>query len=74
MAKKKKRQSKLNHAITHYFDGDPFDEGITRVEPLVLVELVNALGLVTEDYSKEHLVKLIRRAWSEAELSIRQEM
>jgi len=74
MAKKKKRQSKLNHTITHYFDGDPFDEGITRVESSLLRELVHALGIVTQDYSKEHLVKLIRRAWSEADLHIRQEI
>ena len=74
MSKRKKKQSKLNKAVAHYFEGDPFDEGITRVDEPTLIALTQALGVEPDSYKKEHLVKLIRRLWSEAAIEIRQDI
>ncbi|NOQ32322.1 MAG: helicase [Helicobacteraceae bacterium] len=72
MPKNKKKQHRLNHTIAHYFGGDGFDEGIERVEYSLLLELSFALGIVIDDDSKDHLIKLLRKEFSEADMDTRQ--
>ncbi len=68
---KKKKFIKLNQAIRHYFGEDGFDAGIERVSEATLIELAQALGIVTENFSKKNLVRIFRTLWSEADIEIR---
>jgi len=74
MAKKKKKLSKYNQIIRNYFDGDGFDEGITRVPLENLIELAYKLGMRDISPNHDHLVRAFRRLWSEADVDIRQEI
>ncbi|MBN2896683.1 MAG: helicase [Campylobacterales bacterium] len=67
----KKKQSKLNARIRHYFDGDGFDEGIERVGTATLIELCHSLGLIPESLEKQQLVRLFRRLWSDGDMELR---
>lgn len=72
MAKKKKKLTKYNQLIRIYFDGDGFDEGITRVPQDKLIELAHSIGLKDEGLSTELLIRSFRRIWSEADVEPRQ--
>jgi ATP-dependent RNA helicase SUPV3L1/SUV3 len=67
----KKKQSKLNQKIRHYFDGDGFDDGIERVSTATLIELTHTLGVIPDSLEKPQLIKLFRRLWSEGDIEIR---
>ncbi len=72
MSKKKKKHSKLNQAIRHYFGDEGFDEGIVRVDTATLTELAHTLGIIPDSWEKEELVRTFRRLWSDADIDIRQ--
>ncbi len=74
MAKKTKKLTKYNQIIRNYFDGDGFDEGITRVPYDKLVELSHTLSLPQEDLGSEQLIRTFRRIWSEADVQARQDI
>ncbi|MGE4419264.1 MAG: SUV3 C-terminal domain-containing protein [Sulfurimonas sp.] len=65
MAKKNKKNTKINQKIRKYFDDDPFDVGVARVSSHTLSEMFNTLGIYDIDQSKDMLVKLSRMLWSE---------
>ena len=67
MAKKNKKNSKINQKIKKYFDDDPFDVGVARVSAHTLSEMFNTLGIYDIDQSKDMLVKLSRMLWSEGD-------
>jgi ATP-dependent RNA helicase SUPV3L1/SUV3 len=68
---KKKKFTKLNQTIRHYFGEDGFDAGIERVDEATLIELALTLGLAPESYSKKSLVRIYRTLWSEADIELR---
>ncbi len=74
MAKKNKKNSKINQRIRKYFDGDPFDVGIERVESKTLSELFSALGIYDIEHNKKLMIKTLRMIWSEAESVMRQDI
>jgi len=74
MAKKTKKLSKYNQIIRNYFDGDGFDDGITRVPLENLIELAHMLGMRDVSPSQEQLVRAFRRVWSEADIFYREEI
>ena len=74
MAKKKKKLTKYNQLIRTYFDGDGFDDGITRVGKEQLIELAYTIGLKHVELTPEHLVRAFRRIWSEADVEARQQI
>ena len=67
----KKKQSKINQKIRHYFDGDGFDEGIERVNSATLIALTQTLGVIPDSLDKPQLIRLFRRLWSEGDMQIR---
>lgn len=71
MSKKNKKNSKINQKIKKYFDDDPFDVGIERVESETLSEFFHYLGIYEVSHSKDVLVKTARMVWSEADTTIR---
>ncbi len=74
MAKKNKKNSKINQKIRKYFDDDPFDVGIERVSTQTLSELFHTLGIYDVEHSKKMLLKAIRTLWSEAQSDIRNDI
>ena len=74
MAKKNKKNSKINQKIRIYFDDDPFDVGIERVSSETLSELFNALGIYDIEHNKKLMIKTLRMIWSEAESSMRHDI
>ena len=74
MAKKKKKLSKFNQIIRNYFDGDGFDEGITRVPLENLIELAHKLQMRDIQASTDQLIRAFRRIWSEAEIDDREDI
>jgi ATP-dependent RNA helicase SUPV3L1/SUV3 len=74
MAKRKKKLSKLNHAIRRFFDNDPFDEGIARVDESTLSTLAHSLGVLPDGWDHDNLVRTIRRLWSEGAVDTRQQI
>ena len=74
MAKKNKKNSKINQRIRKYFDDDPFDVGIERVDSKTLSELFAALAIPDVVHNKELMVKTLRMIWSEADTAIRQDI
>jgi ATP-dependent RNA helicase SUPV3L1/SUV3 len=74
MAKKNKKNSKINQKIRKYFDDDPFDVGVERVETQTLSELFATLGIYDIEPNKALMVKTLRMIWSEADSSMRQEI
>lgn len=71
MAKKDKKNIKINQKIRKYFDDDPFDVGVARVPTSTLIELFTTLGVYDIDQSKDMLIKMARMFWSEADSDIR---
>ncbi|MCK5678048.1 MAG: hypothetical protein KAH72_06200, partial [Flavobacteriaceae bacterium] len=66
MAKKKKKYLiKLNNKIRNYFNGLPFDEGITTVDDDKLIELIMLLEITLPEHTREDMVRTLRRVWSE---------
>ena len=74
MAKKNKKNSKINQRIKKYFDDNPFDVGIQRVSSQKLSELFSALGIYEIEHNKKLLLKTIRMIWSEADSGYRQDI
>lgn len=74
MAKKSKKNSKINQRIRKYFDEDPFDIGIERVESKTLSELFGALGLYDIEHNRDMMIKTLRMIWSEADGEIRRDI
>ena len=74
MAKKNKKNVKINQRIRKYFDDDPFDLGIERVDTQTLSELFHTLGIYDVEHSKKVLLKHIRSLWSEADSKLRQDI
>lgn len=74
MAKKSKKNSKVNQKIRKYFDDDPFDVGVERVSIHTLTEMFATLGIYDIDQNKDMLLKLARMLWSEADGNIRSEI
>ena len=74
MAKKNKKNSKVNQRIKEYFDGDPFDVGIERVSSETLSELFATLGIYDTEHNKKLLIKTIRMVWSEPDGGYKQEI
>jgi len=73
MAKKKKKYLiKLNNKIRNYFDGLPFDEGIATLEEDKLIELIMLLEIIMPSHSKEEMIRMLRRVWSEAGMATRE--
>jgi len=71
MAKKNKKNIKINQKIRYFFDDDPFDVGIERVSVETLSELFATLGIYDIEHKKKTLLKAIRMLWSEADSSFR---
>jgi ATP-dependent RNA helicase SUPV3L1/SUV3 len=66
MAKKKKKYLiKLNNKIRNYFNGEPFDEGISSVSDDKLIELIMLLELQLPSHTHADMVRALRRVWSE---------
>ena len=66
MAKNKKKYLiKLNNKIRNYFNGQPFDEGITTLSDETLIELIMLLELNLPSYSRNEMIRTLRRIWSE---------
>jgi len=74
MARKNKKNSKINQRIRKYFDDDPFDVGIERVDGKTLSELFATLGIYDIDHNKTLMVKTLRMIWSEAESAMRRDI
>lgn len=74
MGNKYKKNIKINQKIKEYFDGDPFDVGIERVNSQTLSELFRALGMHNIEENKKVQLKTLRMVWSEAESGIRQDI
>ena len=74
MAKKSKKNSKINKRIRKYFDDDPFDVGIDRVDSQTLSELFHTLGIYDIEFKKDILIKAARMLWSEADSGFRQDI
>ncbi len=74
MGRKNKKKSKINQRIRKYFDDDPFDVGIERVDSQTLSELFHTLGIYDIEFSKDVLLKTIRMIWSEADSGYRQDI
>ena len=74
MAKKNKKNSKINQKIRTYFDDDPFDVGIDRVDSQTLSELFHALGIYDIEFSKDVMIKTIRMLWSQADSDFRSDI
>ncbi len=72
MAKKKKKLLKYNQIMRAFFDGDGFDEGITRVPLDNLIELAQFIGLQNIELKPDALIRAFRRVWSEADVEPRQ--
>ena len=74
MARRNKKNSKINQRIRKYFDDDPFDVGVERVESKTLSELFATLGIYDIEHNKTLMVKTLRMIWSEAESSMRHDI
>ncbi|SFV75878.1 Helicase-like [hydrothermal vent metagenome] len=74
MAKKNKIRKKINQKIKKYFDNDPFDVGIERVDVATLSELLHFLGIYDVKHTKPYLLKVIRMIWSEADSQTRKDI
>jgi len=74
MAKKNKKNTKINQRIRKYFGDDPFDVGVERVSSETLSELFATLGIHDIEHTKKVLLKAIRMLWSEADSGFRQDI
>ena len=71
MAKKKKKQLRLNQTVRRLFDGEAFETGIDHVDTDSLRQLIGQLGITPEDEEHETLVRTLRRFWSDAGVEAR---
>ncbi|WP_457747691.1 SUV3 domain-containing protein [Sulfurimonas sp.] len=71
MGRKNKKNSKINQRIRKYFDDDPFDVGIERVESQTLSEIFSTLGIYDIAHKRELMIKTLRMIWSEADSAMR---
>jgi ATP-dependent RNA helicase SUPV3L1/SUV3 len=74
MAKKNKKNIKINQKIKQYFDDDPFDVGVERVSSQTLSELFATLGIYDIEHNKKTLLKTVRMLWSEADGGYRKDI
>ena len=74
MGRKNKKNSKINQRIRKYFDDDPFDVGIERVDSKTLSEIFSTLGIYDIEHNRELMIKTLRMIWSEADSSMRQDI
>ena len=74
MAKKNKKNSKVNQRIKQYFDDDPFDVGVERVSSETLSEMFATLGIYDIEHEHDVLVKTARILWSEVDAGFRAEI
>ena len=74
MAKKSKKNTKINQRIKKFFGDDPFDVGIERVSSETLSELFHSIGIYDIEHTKAVLLKAIRMLWSEADSGFRQDI
>lgn len=74
MGKKNKKNSKINQQIRKYFDDDAFDVGVQRVASETLSELFHTLGIYDIEFTKEIMVKEMRRLWSQSGSEFRQDV
>ena len=65
MGKKNKKNTKINQKIRSFFDDDAFDVGVERVDSQTLSELFHALGILDIEFTKDVMVKTIRKLWSQ---------
>jgi len=66
MAKKKKKYLiKLNNKIRNYFNGLPFEEGITTLDDDTLLELLMLLEVQLPSFERDEMIRALRRIWSE---------
>ncbi|MDQ1325895.1 MAG: ATP-dependent helicase [Campylobacterota bacterium] len=73
MAKKKKKYLiKLNNKIRNYFNGLPFDEGIATLDEDKLIELMMILEVRLPHFTKDEMVRVLRRIWSEEGAGVRE--
>ncbi len=73
MAKKKKKYLiKLNNKIRNYFNGQPFDEGVTTLDDEKLIELIMLLEITLPSHTREEMIRVLRRTWSEEGASTRE--
>ncbi len=72
--KKRKYLIKLNNKVRNFFDGLPFDEGITTLSEAKLIEICMLLELNLPTLDKEEMVRGLRRVWSEADHRTREEI
>ncbi|NEW60568.1 helicase, partial [Sulfurovum sp. bin170] len=72
MAKKKKKQSiKINNKIRELMSGEPFDEGIKKLDENILVELTMLLDLKVPMLTKKEMTRALRQTWAEADSTLR---
>ncbi|UFH58089.1 helicase-related protein [Sulfurovum mangrovi] len=75
MAKKKKKHFiKLNNKIRNYFQGLPFDEGVTMLDDDKLIELVMFLEIPMVKLEREEMIRALRRVWSEEGYKTREQI
>lgn len=74
MAKKKKHLVKLNTKVRALFHGVPFDEGIAFVDNSLLEGLIDELEIVEFEPSREGMIKILRRVWSEGDYNTRHQI
>ena len=74
MAKKNKKNTKINQKIRHFFGDDPFDVGVERVSSETLSELFHTLGIYDVQHNKKILLKTIRMLWSEGDIDYKQDI
>lgn len=73
MAKKKKKYLiKLNNKIRNYFNGLPFDEGVATLDEDKLIELMMILEVRLPHFTKDEMVRVLRRIWSEEGAGVRE--
>ena len=72
MGNKNKKNSKINQKIRKYFDDDPFDVGVERVDSQTMSELFHALGIYDIAFNKVDMLKRIRMIWSQADAGLRE--
>ncbi|MDF1875255.1 helicase [Sulfurimonas sp. SAG-AH-194-I05] len=65
MSKKNKKQTKINQRIRKIFDDDPFDVGVERVSSETLSALFHTLGIYDVEFSKDVMLRAIRKLWSQ---------
>jgi ATP-dependent RNA helicase SUPV3L1/SUV3 len=73
MAKKKKKYLiKLNNKIRNYFNGLPFEEGITTLDDDTLIELLMLLEVQLPSFERNEMIRALRRIWSEEGAKVRE--